>query len=86
MELELFEKAVALRVICGRINLNFDGVDALRDVAIAAEEMGIELPEYDFDNYYNSDYKDLVSIKKNYMKAINKICEDLRKDILNLIN
>ena len=86
MELELFEKAIVLRTICAGIDLNFCGVDDLQDVDIAAQEMGIELPEYDFDNYYNSDYEDLVDIQQSYMETINKICEDLRKDILNLIN
>ena len=85
MELDLLENVIVVETVCGAINLNFIGVQDLQNVACLAEELDIELPEYDLDSLYNDDYDELINIHKEYMTTLNEAHYELRGDILKKI-
>ena len=78
MQLETFnkiERIITLKALFFDIDLNFLSVDDLKRINEIAEDLGIQLPDLDLENIYNSE-----------TEAIEKAYEIFKENILTKYN
>lgn len=80
-----FESLIVLKTMMNHIDLNFISVNDLKEIALYAEELDIHLKEIDLDDIYNSDYKLITDVYKEWYDSINNRYLDIKNGLLKLI-
>lgn len=80
-----FESVIVLKTLMENIDLNFIGIGDLEEIALYAEELDIELEYIDLDDYYNSDYNNIIDIYNKWFESINSLYLNTKNGLLKLI-
>lgn len=76
-----FESLITLRTLMDKVDLNFIGVEDLKEINGYARELGIDIKYVDLESIYNWEIDSILDVYNEWYDNINDRCLEVKNQL-----
>ena len=76
-----FESLITLRTLMDKVDINFIGIEDLKEINGYAKELGIDIKYVDLENIYNWEIDSILDVYNEWYDNINDRCLEVKNQL-----
>lgn len=76
-----FESLITLRTLMDKVDMNFIGIEDLKEINGYARELGIDIKYVDLESIYNWEIDSILDVYNEWYDSINDRCLEVKNQL-----